>query len=268
MVILSRIPPALFKHSLDLIKVAATDGLDPTGRSATIGKLNAASSAGFIVGPVIGGYVSAIPNGFNYTALLTTSLFVLNYVLISLFYSEPKPLKRKKSGAKVSYAKFLINKLFEFTHIVHQTGPVKTLLLARLLLATSAILYRTNFSTMLEDKFGTDSKARGFVLSYMGVLGAFASYSVGFITKRIRSERLLLQVASVVYVLTFWCLSLSKSLRSIYLFLIPQVVSISVLRACSIGLQTAIVSPEHIGGLMGISSSLTVRFKVLNSFRR
>jgi predicted MFS family arabinose efflux permease len=66
---------------------------------------------------------------------------------------------------------------------MYETGPAKTILLARLLLAMAAILYRTHFSTSLEDKFGADPKTRGFVLSYMGFLGAFGSFSVGIISK-------------------------------------------------------------------------------------
>ncbi|KAJ0410238.1 hypothetical protein P43SY_002570 [Pythium insidiosum] len=259
MVILSRIPPALFKHSLDLIKVAASDGLDPAARSAAIGRLNAASSAGFIIGPIVGGYVGAIPHGFNYTTLLTTLIFAVNYVLIATFYRDPAPLQAK-AETTIDYAKLLVdakNKLLEFRHIVHESGPAQSLLLARLLLAMAAILYRTHFSTLLEDKFGTDPKARGFVLSYMGLLGAFGSASVGVVVRLVRSERALLQGASLVYVATFLALSRAPSLAAVYVLLVPQVVSISMLRACSIGLQTTFVSPERVGAFMGVSSSLT-----------
>ncbi|TMW58729.1 hypothetical protein Poli38472_010288 [Pythium oligandrum] len=268
LVILSRIPPALFKHSLDIIKVAVTDGQDPETRSASIGRLNAAANAGFIIGPVVGGYVSAIPNGFNYTTLLTTAIFALNYALISFFYVDHMPTKahdddqdatpaEKKS---VHYRQLVLdtkNKLLEFKNIIHETGPAQTLLLARLLLAMAAILYRTHFSTLLEDKFGTDPKSRGFVLSYMGVLGAFGSVAVGVVTRFVRSERLVLQVSSLIYVATFLALSHATSLRAVYILLVPQVVSISMLRASSIGLQTTFVAPERVGTFMGISSSLT-----------
>ncbi|GLE08794.1 hypothetical protein PINS_up020209 [Pythium insidiosum] len=260
MVIVSRIPPALFKHSLDLIKVAATDGLDPAARSAAVGRLNAASSAGFIIGPIVGGYVSAIPHGFNYTTLLTTLIFALNYVLVATFYRDPAPVADHAPTTAVNYTKLLVdakNKLLEFRHIVHESGPAQSLLIARLLLAMAAILYRTHFSTLLEDKFGTDPKARGFVLSYMGFLGAFGSASVGLVTRAVRSERALLQGASIVYVATFLALSRAPSLAAVYVLLIPQVVSISMLRACSIGLQTTFVSSERVGAFMGVSSSLT-----------
>lgn len=245
MVILSRVPSALFKHTLDIIKVAITDAEDPKFRSAAIGNLNAASSAGFIVGPIVGGYVSSIPNGFNYTTLLTTALFGVNYALVSIFFHDHQhkiPLSSDVSldkdrdfspapqgSSSVDWKRLLLSaksKLFEFQNIFYETGPAKTLLVARLLLAMAAILYRTHFSTLLEDKFGTDPKSRGFILSYMGFLGAFGSVSVGFVTKAIKSERLLLQLSSIIYVFTFVALSKAATIEQIYIILVPQVVSI------------------------------------------
>jgi MFS family permease len=190
MVILSRIPSALFKHTLDLIRVAVTDGEDPTTRSSAIGRLNASSSAGFILGPMIGGYISALgPYGFNYTAMLTTIMFGVNYFLLATFYSEETSSKAHQKGrykVKVNWSQILndaMAKVLDLKHVMYETGPAKTILLARLLLAMAAILYRTHFSTSLEDKFGADPKTRGFVLSYMGFLGAFGSFSVGIISK-------------------------------------------------------------------------------------
>lgn len=254
-VILSRIPCALFKHTLDIIKVAVTDAEDPALRSAAIGRLNAASNAGFIIGPIIGGFVSSVPNGFNYTAVLTAVLFMVNYALVALFFDEGRQRRRSSVSvddmtaekvqrmtsatggsesssslsSSVDWKRLMRNarsKVFEFKNIFYETGPAKTLLLARLLLAMAAILYRTHFSTLLEDKFGTDSKSRGFVLSYMGLLGTFGSFAVGFATYVVRSERLLLQLSSVVYVMTFIALSKATTVEQIYLILIPQVVSI------------------------------------------
>ncbi|DBA00879.1 TPA: hypothetical protein N0F65_008522 [Lagenidium giganteum] len=239
-VILSRIPSAMFKHTLDLIKVAITDGEEPANRSAAVGRLNAVSNAGFIVGPMIGGYVSSFPNGFNYTALLTTLIFGVNYVLISLYYLDGTTMAMTKKADDPASAPHpdwrqimaeAMSKVFEFKNALYETGPAKTLLLARLLLAMSAILYRSHFSVMLEDKFGTDSRARGMLLGYMGFVGAVGSASVGLALKWIPSERMLLQLSSVVYVVTFFALSQAATLQGIYIMLVPQIIAI---RCCEI----------------------------------
>ncbi|KAL4157701.1 hypothetical protein PRNP1_006718 [Phytophthora ramorum] len=264
-VLLSRVPAALFKHTLDIIKVAATDGEQADRRSAAIGRLNAAANAGFIVGPIVGGYVSSIPNGFNYTTLLTTALFGVNYCLVSLFYQDPlipmvATAEDKREHHQVDWRHLLHNawtKLIGFRDIVNESKPAQTLLVARLLLSMAAILYRTHFSVLLEDKFAMDSKDRGFVLSYMGLLGFCGSFSVGFVTKHMKSERLVLQLAAVIYVMTFFALSGATTITTVYVTLVPQVLAISIIRASSVALQTTFVSQEHVGAFMGISSSLT-----------
>ncbi|KAG7385495.1 Major facilitator super domain-containing protein 10 [Phytophthora pseudosyringae] len=267
-VLLSRVPAALFKHTLDVIKVAVTDGQEADTRSAAIGRLNAAANAGFIIGPVIGGYVSSVPNGFNYTTLLTTALFGVNYCLVSLLYLDPRgrgliptlAAESEHHQHHVDWRHLLHNawtKLLGFRSIVNESKPAQTLLVARLLLSMAAILYRTHFSVLLEDKFGMDSKDRGFMLSYMGLLGFLGSFSVGFVTKLVKSERLVLQLSATIYVMTFFALSSAATISSVYITLVPQVISISIIRASSVALQTTFISQEHVGAFMGISSSLT-----------
>ncbi|POM63462.1 Major Facilitator Superfamily (MFS) [Phytophthora palmivora] len=255
-------------HTLDIIKVAVTDGEEADKRSASIGRLNAAANAGFIIGPMVGGYVSSVPNGFNYTALLTTTLFGVNYCLVSLLYIDPRsqgfaPMVTAENEHKhhhVDWRHLLHNawnKLLGFRNIVNESKPAQTLLVARLLLSMAAILCRTHFSVLLDEKFGMDSKDRGFVLSYMGLLGFLGSFSVGLVTKFVKSERLVLQLAAVIYVMTFLSLSSATTITTVYITLIPQVISISIIRASSVALQTTFVSQEHVGAFMGISSSLT-----------
>ncbi|KAL4103192.1 hypothetical protein PRIC1_006927 [Phytophthora ramorum] len=251
--------------SWNIYVVAATDGEQADRRSAAIGRLNAAANAGFIVGPIVGGYVSSIPNGFNYTTLLTTALFGVNYCLVSLFYQDPlipmvATAEDKREHHQVDWRHLLHNawtKLIGFRDIVNESKPAQTLLVARLLLSMAAILYRTHFSVLLEDKFAMDSKDRGFVLSYMGLLGFCGSFSVGFVTKHMKSERLVLQLAAVIYVMTFFALSGATTITTVYVTLVPQVLAISIIRASSVALQTTFVSQEHVGAFMGISSSLT-----------
>ena len=123
-----------------------------------MGRLNATSSAGFIVGPMIGGYVSSLPHGFNYTAMLTTATFAVNYALIATFYTDevrharaPKgitpttPMESSSEQQPVNWQQVFHDakaKMFEFKNVIYETGPAKTLLVARLLLASAALVYR------------------------------------------------------------------------------------------------------------------------------
>ncbi|CAI5720614.1 unnamed protein product [Hyaloperonospora brassicae] len=275
-VFVSRVPAALFKHTLDLIKVAVTDGEPAERRAVIIGRLHAAINAGFVVGPTVGGYVSSVPNGFSYATLLTTALFGVNCCLVSRFYADPESCEavvstetaadmlqsqaKDERGRSVDWQHVLHNawtKLGGIRDIVKASKSAQTLLMARLLLTMAAVLYRTHFSVLLEDKFGMDSKDRGLMLSYMGLLGVVGSFSVGFVTKFVKSNMLVLQLSVVTYAMTFFVLSGATAISTVYLTLVPQVISISITRASSLALQTTLVSQEHIGTFMGVSSSLT-----------
>lgn len=47
-------------------------------RPLVIGQLNTASSVGFILGPVVGGYLSELDGGFCLTCFICFSVFILN----------------------------------------------------------------------------------------------------------------------------------------------------------------------------------------------
>lgn len=64
------------------------------------------------------------------------------------------------------------------------------------------------------------------MLSYMGLLGFVGSFSVGFIAKFIKSEKLVLQLSTIIYVMTFFALLHATTISIVYLVLVPQVISI------------------------------------------
>ncbi|KAK7494558.1 hypothetical protein BaRGS_00014211, partial [Batillaria attramentaria] len=73
-----RIPHGIFKHSQNFSKTYLTDLVPESQRSAVLGHFNAASSIGFILGPVVGGHVAELPGGFHYVAVISGCVFVLN----------------------------------------------------------------------------------------------------------------------------------------------------------------------------------------------
>ncbi|RZC31959.1 MFS 1 domain containing protein [Asbolus verrucosus] len=66
------------KHTQSICKAIITDLLPVEERAGAFGKSAAFGSLGFIVGPVIGGHLSEVSNGFSYVCALTGLLFVIN----------------------------------------------------------------------------------------------------------------------------------------------------------------------------------------------
>ena len=75
----------LFKHSQELCKAYLADVMPRSQRSRVFGRFNSISNIGFIVGPVIGGYVIDQLGGFHVVAMLTAAIFLLNFGLLSSF---------------------------------------------------------------------------------------------------------------------------------------------------------------------------------------
>lgn len=68
----------LFKHSQSLTKSLLADITSKEEQSAVLGTFNAASSFGFIVGPLIGGHVAETSNGFQKVGLISAFVFIAN----------------------------------------------------------------------------------------------------------------------------------------------------------------------------------------------
>jgi len=69
----------LFKHSQELSKGYLADIMPGSQHSHVFGRFNSISNIGFIIGPVIGGYVLDHLGGFHVVATMTACLFVLNF---------------------------------------------------------------------------------------------------------------------------------------------------------------------------------------------
>ena len=68
-----------FKHSQELSKAYLADVVPRSQRSHVFGRFNSVSNVGFIIGPVVGGYVVDQLGGFHVVAMLTAVIFLLNF---------------------------------------------------------------------------------------------------------------------------------------------------------------------------------------------
>lgn len=78
----------IFKHTLSISKALLSDLVSERDRPLVMGRFNAASSVGFILGPVVGGYLAELEDGFYQTSFICASIFLLNagklYVILCI----------------------------------------------------------------------------------------------------------------------------------------------------------------------------------------
>lgn len=68
----------LFKHSLSICRALLSDLVSESERPLVMGHFNAASSVGFILGPVVGGYLTEHEGGFYTSSFTCAAIFLIN----------------------------------------------------------------------------------------------------------------------------------------------------------------------------------------------
>ena len=83
---------AQFKQTQELSRLALINQTLKVNRARAIGLFNSIGSAGFILGPTIGGHLREYigENGFYLCARLTGAVFILNFAIVFIFMSDQK----------------------------------------------------------------------------------------------------------------------------------------------------------------------------------
>ena len=81
-----------FKQTQELSRLALINQTPKVNRARAIGLFNSIGSAGFILGPTIGGHLREYigENGFSLCARLTGAVFILNFAIVFIFMSDAK----------------------------------------------------------------------------------------------------------------------------------------------------------------------------------
>jgi len=271
MLSIARIPSGLFKHSQSLSRTYLADITPKSQRSTIFGLFNSVSSLGFIIGPTIGGYISVTENGFTKVAILSSSIFLCNFLFIYLIIpvqntiaqndqitiaqNDNKVLKDENKRQKEFNLLQCLNG-FRNIHLIpwHLVWDV---FLIRFLLSFSIILFRANFTSVLMYRFNTDPITNGYIMSFNGILSAITAFSVRWIIPCFSTNSSLHNTFAVVMVTSLLCITLASSLNLVVLFLIPLCISSAVLRVTNATAMFNKSNAEVMGLLNGLGDTLT-----------
>ncbi|XP_054644074.1 major facilitator superfamily domain-containing protein 9 [Dunckerocampus dactyliophorus] len=217
--VLSRIPVGLFKHSLSICRALLSDLASEAERPLVMGHFNAASSVGFILGPMVGGYLTEHEGGFYTSAFVCAAIFLVNAGLVWMLpwrdillhcngtskfvsngssanshapaHTDPTlEVQRKLAGdgrwwQEASSLQPAWRQLASVGSRIRMvaSSDMWDLFLVRLLMAVAIMLYYSNFSLAMEERFSLKPKTTGYLISYSSTLGALAGFLVGPVTK-------------------------------------------------------------------------------------
>ncbi|KAM6985102.1 major facilitator superfamily domain-containing protein 9 [Aplochiton taeniatus] len=314
--VLARIPIGLFKHSLSICRALLSDLVTESERPLVMGHFNAASSVGFIVGPVVGGYLTEHEGGFYTSSFTCAAIFLLNAGLVVMLpWSEASAqrtdansntsfspgchdnnvrnsvhldgshrnhhhrpasapateagLEKHQGGARWGEMSLLQPAWRQLSSVVSKIRTVASsemwdLFLIRLLMAISIMLYYSNFSLAMEERFALKPKTTGYLISYSSTLGALAGGLVGPVTKLYGNDMPALLLHSTV--LTCLLILLYAAAPSVWEVLLSSTffaISTSIGRTCITDLELQRGGVHASGTLIGAGQSVTAVGRIL-----
>ncbi|XP_034153543.1 major facilitator superfamily domain-containing protein 9 isoform X1 [Esox lucius] len=325
--VLARIPVGLFKHSLSICRALLSDLVSEAERPLVMGHFNAASSVGFILGPVVGGYLTEHEGGFYTSSFTCSAIFLVNAgfgpgLVWMLPWSEAlTPPTDANSNSSISKASCHSNHIavteqncYHRNVNNHTTGPVKAakgpaapgknrqswswdqdwgqvslfqpawrqlssvgakirtvassdmwdLFLMRLFMAVSIMLYYSNFSLAMEERFLLKPKTTGYLISYSSTLGALAGFLVGPVTRLYRNDMASLLLHSTV--LTCGLILLYAAAPTVWHVVLSSTfiaISTTIGRTCITDLELQRGGARASGTLIGAGQSVTAVGRVL-----
>lgn len=136
--------------------------------------------------------------------------------------------------------------------------------LVRFLMAVAIMLYYSNFSLALEERFALRPQVAGYLISYSSMLGALAGCLVGPVTRLYGNDMAALLLHSTV--LTCALIFLYAAAHSVWHVLLSSTffaISTTIGRTCVTDLELRRGSPGSSGTLLGAGQSVTAVGRVV-----
>jgi DHA1 family tetracycline resistance protein-like MFS transporter len=255
----SRILDGLTGGNISVAQAYITDITDEENRARGLGLIGAAFGLGFIIGPAVGGALSA---GERYAvpAFAAAALALLNWIAVLIWLPESltdeirAQLAKRPTGAILS-----VSELWKAMRRP-RFGP---LLHVRLFYGLAFATFTGVFALYAQYRLALDSTQTGYVLAYVGFLVVLVQgVAIGRLTKRFPENRLILASVGVLAVaLLAW--AFTPNVPLLLIVLAPLSFASGVLNTIINSAITKSVYPEEVGGALGVAASIESLTRVI-----
>ncbi|KAF5283311.1 hypothetical protein FQR65_LT13968 [Abscondita terminalis] len=167
---------ALFEHTPILSKTLICDVIPKEKQDLAYSTTGVMVAIGFIIGPVIGGYLSITENGFFYVCLANA---VSNIIIIGITQTFPEKAVTKKEKKPAYPKNAFLNIFVELFEVDWKTfGDV---FLLRFCLGFGVMSCFSNEMVYFHDEYNVSPKYVGFIIASIGVFGIIATISMSYI---------------------------------------------------------------------------------------
>lgn len=251
MLFASRIIDGLTGGNITVVRAYITDITDEQNRTKGMGLIGAAFGLGFIIGPALGGMLSA---GEQYAipGFAAAGLAALNFVSVLLWLPESLPAERR--AKRVNSQRPAINLgTLKATFARPGVGPLLTV---SFFYGLAFAMFEGVFSLHAQKHLLLESNETGYLLAYVGLLVAFVQGgAIGRLSARYTDQQLLLSGAAVMTIsLAGWAYAATVPLSA--LMLTPLSLAIGVMSATVHSALTKTVHADDVGGILGLSAAI------------
>ena len=263
-------------------------------RPAVFGLFTAFSNAGFIVGPLIGGYLAEMDPSLTLPMTVTGICFLLQALLVQLVLSETPRDHHKLKNTKPNFTqehengdslvseecphnqtactsqnnttarqqwspKTSISGWVSKINIFHGVSWQEQgdLIIERLFLTLAMLSFRQNLPQFFQEHFNVDYITMGKILSFNGAVATIAALSVGRVTKLYNQCLPLLMTHATLLLFTVVLLiTLSPSLTLTILLLAPLSLATSTLRIVQVDIALSRGKTTERGMLVGLQNAV------------
>lgn len=179
-IFLARFLAGTFKQTQELSRLAIISKVTVSERPKTIGLFNSIGSAGFIIGPAIGGHIREYysDQGFYICANITGILFFINFIIVAVFM-QPIDTSIKDSNKNYEEA----NKDTKRGSIFDVVQSMWDLCLMRLFLTMSILMARFVIPILTDRAFGPAKS--GYVTSFTALSSTISGSIVALLIPKL-----------------------------------------------------------------------------------
>ena len=247
--IVLKVLTGFFGSHFSVAFASANDITNKENKFKSMGVMSAAIGLGFIVGPLIGGYLagnSSIIDNVNFSFVFNVSALLdfLSIILIILFFKESSPLVGGEERIKLGIFRNIILAL--------RIGNTKFFFLLSITLSSMMSATYIFLGIWLHESFSFNAKDIGF---FMAISGAFITLIQFNISKIISSHNALI-MGFLLYSIAMFGFLASINVTFLIIFLSLMSTGIALINP-SINSQISLQgNPYQQGLLMGINQSM------------
>lgn len=249
-ILISRTIAGLAGANFSIAQAAIADVSEPKDRAKNFGLIGAAFGVGFILGPVLGGWIAASAHNAAAPFWFASILGIVNVLFVSLLLPETRRVS-ESVRRRFTIFRGLLN-----IRAALNDRDARPVYLASFLYMAGFNFLPAFMGVLLVVNYGFNETGVG---TFFALVGAWVVFTQAFVLRlltRFYNERTILRVSLLMLALGILVNPYLPSALFIYLFIpfvaIPQGLSMANMQA----LVSKSVSPEKQGAALGINGSL------------